>query len=205
MSLLLDLSIPVRMMTRSQQTKRRYSCLVFLLACNHHYYFWRPQQQQHHVARAFGVTAVNRRSSGCKATAFENAGKKKAPFRLENSKEPVVEVTKAETASGKGNNHEPLSFWSQLSDRITQCLLESDRKRDDGFDGASTGWTSWVEEKSARALQECFDRMKLRSVRLETGSMDDRHVLCVSSFSSYHSSCAFAVYVSSFHCYHHFH
>jgi hypothetical protein len=165
------------MMNRGQQTKRKYSCLVFLLACNHHYYLWRPQQQ-HHVARAFGATAVNRRSAACKATTFENAERRRrrAPFRLENSKEAVAEVTEGETASGKRNNDEDdesLTFWSQLSDRITQCLLESDRKRDDGFDGASTGWTSWVEEKSARALQECFDRMTLRSVGLETGGMDD--------------------------------
>jgi vesicle-fusing ATPase len=51
-----------------------------------------------------------------------------------------------------------LSAWDAIASNITSCLLRSDEKRDSGFDGSSTGWTSWVEEKSAKQLQQCLDR-----------------------------------------------
>ena len=47
--------------------------------------------------------------------------------------------------------------WFEMISKVTQCLLASDRKRDSGFDGSSTGWTSWVDDASALRLQECLD------------------------------------------------
>ena len=47
----------------------------------------------------------------------------------------------------------PSDFY-RLAERIVVALRESDQKRSTGFDGASTGWTSWVDEPSANALQQ---------------------------------------------------
>ena len=49
--------------------------------------------------------------------------------------------------------------WTVLADSIAFCLVQSDLKRDSGFDGSSTGWTSWVEEASAFRLQKCIDKL----------------------------------------------
>ena len=49
--------------------------------------------------------------------------------------------------------------FSSLALAVAQCLLASDAKRDTGFDGASTGWTSWIEQKSEAVLRECIDKL----------------------------------------------
>lgn len=54
-------------------------------------------------------------------------------------------------------NPTKLGAWDAIASNITSCLLRSDEKRDSGFDGSSTGWTSWVEESSAKQLQQCID------------------------------------------------
>jgi hypothetical protein len=44
---------------------------------------------------------------------------------------------------------------------VTQCLVASDAKRATGFDGASTGWTSWIDQDSEFVLRECLDKLCL--------------------------------------------
>jgi hypothetical protein len=52
-----------------------------------------------------------------------------------------------------------VSAWEVLAGNMAACLIASDMKRDSGFDGSSTGWTSWVEESSAFRLQKCIDKL----------------------------------------------
>ena len=54
-----------------------------------------------------------------------------------------------------------LSFFGTLAANVANCLVKSELKRDSGFDGASTGWTSWVEDSSAARLQSCMDKLSL--------------------------------------------
>jgi len=51
--------------------------------------------------------------------------------------------------------------WQYVAGNVTECLIQSDRKRNAGNDGASTGWTSWVDEASAGRLQTCIDDLFL--------------------------------------------
>ena len=68
---------------------------------------------------------------------------------------------------------EELFFFSVLAGNIVDCLVKSELKRDSGFDGASTGWTSWVEGASALRLQACMDKLSL--TRLDsTASLQQR-------------------------------
>jgi hypothetical protein len=54
----------------------------------------------------------------------------------------------------------PVSSMSEsVAEAIATCLKQSDLKRDSGFDGSSTGWTSWVHEPSVVALQETMDQI----------------------------------------------
>lgn len=59
----------------------------------------------------------------------------------------------------KKQKDEDDSAWQVLAGNIALCLIKSDLKRDSGFDGSSTGWTSWVEESSAFRLQKCLDKL----------------------------------------------
>eukprot|EP00980_Cylindrotheca_fusiformis_P001294 scaffold333_cov133-Cylindrotheca_fusiformis.AAC.20 len=67
-----------------------------------------------------------------------------------------------------------LSAWNAIASNITCCLIQSDLKRDSGFDGSSTGWTSWVEESSAKELQECIDRTIFDDDEANFSPEDDR-------------------------------
>ena len=51
------------------------------------------------------------------------------------------------------------SMFDVLAGNVAQCLVMSDMKRKMGNDGASTGWTSWVEEKAAFWLEQTIDRI----------------------------------------------
>jgi hypothetical protein len=57
------------------------------------------------------------------------------------------------------NKEHFFTAWDILADNMAACLIASDLKRDSGFDGSSTGWTSWVEESSAFRLQKCLDNL----------------------------------------------
>ena len=48
-----------------------------------------------------------------------------------------------------------------IAGNLANCLILSDVKRMTGNDGASTGWTSWVDEKSCFRLQKCIDKLVL--------------------------------------------
>jgi len=47
----------------------------------------------------------------------------------------------------------PLSAFSSLSSLIHQAIEESDKRHNSGLDGASTGWSDWVEPQKAKELQ----------------------------------------------------
>jgi hypothetical protein len=53
--------------------------------------------------------------------------------------------------------------FSILAFCVTQCLVASDAKRATGFDGASTGWTSWIDQESEFVLRERLDKLCLAS------------------------------------------
>jgi hypothetical protein len=53
------------------------------------------------------------------------------------------------------------SIFEVLARNFANCLILSDVKRMTGNDGASTGWTSWVDEKSCFRLQKCIDKLSL--------------------------------------------
>lgn len=48
-----------------------------------------------------------------------------------------------------------------IAGNLANCLILSDVKRMTGNDGASTGWTSWVDEKSSFRLQKCIEKLIL--------------------------------------------
>ena len=82
-------------------------------------------------------------------------------------------VFKTRLSSTLTNSEETLApqtapFFETLAENVAQCLVKSELKRDSGFDGASTGWTSWVEDSSALQLQSCMDTLCLAiPVRLQ--------------------------------------
>ena len=47
----------------------------------------------------------------------------------------------------------------ELAKYSYNILLQSDLKLNDGFDGASTGWTSWVEVNSSKQLHNFMDQL----------------------------------------------
>lgn len=66
---------------------------------------------------------------------------------------PSVSAFSVKSASG----------FDQIAGCAANTIVCSDQKRDEtGFDGASTGWTSWVDEKSATQLQDTVDQIELR-------------------------------------------
>ena len=69
-----------------------------------------------------------------------------------------------------------LSAFQILAGNMAQCLVMSDRKRDTGMDGASTGWTSWVDDKSSFTLQKCMDKLTL-SVPVNPADPNDIQLL----------------------------
>lgn len=60
-------------------------------------------------------------------------------------------------------SEEDITAFSALSEFVSNCILQSDLKRIKGLDGASTGWTSWVDDEAAFKLQACIDQMVLSS------------------------------------------
>lgn len=69
-----------------------------------------------------------------------------------------------------------------LAGNIAICLHKSDLRRDDGFDGASTGWTSWVDGEAALRLQSCMDALEFPAfirnpktqVDVDTSTLENR-------------------------------
>jgi vesicle-fusing ATPase len=59
-----------------------------------------------------------------------------------------------------------MTAFEVLAGNIGLCLIQSDLKRDSGFDGSSTGWTSWVDRKSAFRLEKCIEKLTLASLEV---------------------------------------
>jgi predicted secreted acid phosphatase len=53
------------------------------------------------------------------------------------------------------------SAFQELAEHVLDSLIQSDSKRNTGYDGASTGWTAWVDESSSAQLQNTIDRIQL--------------------------------------------
>jgi vesicle-fusing ATPase len=79
------------------------------------------------------------------------------PVRTPKTPETAIATTNTKTIE------KDLSAFEILARNVALCLIASDIKRDSGFDGSSTGWTSWVEEASASRLQKCIDKLQLAS------------------------------------------
>jgi hypothetical protein len=60
-----------------------------------------------------------------------------------------------------------------LAGNMANTLIQSDLKRNSGLDGASAGWTSWIDEKSAFYLQSCIDKLYFTATRNSTNADDD--------------------------------
>ncbi|CAB9515427.1 AAA ATPase forming ring-shaped complexes [Seminavis robusta] len=72
----------------------------------------------------------------------------------------LLELEKDSNATTEEGDHDDSAF-EVLAGNTALCLHKSDLKRDDGFDGASTGWTSWVDDASALRLRSCLDGLEL--------------------------------------------
>ena len=68
-----------------------------------------------------------------------------------------------EAQDEQDEREEDITAFSALSEFVSNCILQSDLKRIKGLDGASTGWTSWVDDEAAFKLQACIDQMVLSS------------------------------------------
>jgi hypothetical protein len=73
---------------------------------------------------------------------------------------PTIELKQEES-----DDDADLSAFETIAGNIALCLVQSDLKRDNGNDGASTGWTAWIDDASAFRLQSCLDAVKLISSR----------------------------------------
>ena len=83
---------------------------------------------------------------------------------ISESETPVPSTTTKATIPGGDEDNKQLSDFKILAGNVALCLIRSDLKRDSGFDGSSTGWTSWVDEESAFRLQKCIEKLKLVSL-----------------------------------------
>ena len=82
----------------------------------------------------------------------------------------TTETTATATANPQETNDSDIDIGTDieidalttLAGNIVQCLIQSDLKRQGGGDGGgSTGWTSWVDDKTAFSLQCCIDSLAL--------------------------------------------
>jgi hypothetical protein len=73
--------------------------------------------------------------------------------RLTDDEDVVVEQAEEEVDED--------SAYRILAGNIATCLMASDLKRDDGTDGAATGWTAWIDEPSAYRLQSCLNLIRM--------------------------------------------
>lgn len=93
--------------------------------------------------------------SPCATSKLKPVQKISDPAVLCSSKESELE-SRLESEENDGN-----AIFEILADSIAQCLVLSDIKRHTGNDGASTGWTSWVDEGSSFRLQSCINKIGL--------------------------------------------
>ena len=85
-----------------------------------------------------------------------------SPHQVWTRNFPLHESPLPEVQDISSTGESDVSALTALAGNTAQCLILSDLKRKGGGDGGgSTGWTSWVEEKSAYKLQCCVDIMSL--------------------------------------------
>lgn len=101
--------------------------------------------------------------------------KKVKPTRLCASFAPGSEGTDAVIAGATDETQVPddASAFEVLAGNAGLCLVMSDLKRNQCEDGASTGWTGWVDEASAFRLQCCIDAL---SLFIPKNPVDVRHM-----------------------------
>lgn len=92
---------------------------------------------------------------------------------------PTITTNEEEVEEIEVTNDED-SAVDILAGNIGICLYKSDLKRNDGHDGASTGWTSWVEQASAFRLKNCMDALELANCiknpqQLSSSSIDNEN------------------------------
>ena len=80
-----------------------------------------------------------------------------------------------------------LSAWQILAGNIGTCMVAAESKKDDGFDGAATGWRPWVEEKSAFLLQQCIDKLIFQQVPVRRSNGSSSSSSSSSTTSSHES------------------
>ena len=72
-----------------------------------------------------------------------------------------IKLKQQQVPEGEEQHETSSSAFHVLAGNIALCLMKSDIKRLNGLDGAATGWTSWVDEKSATRIQNCIDKLIL--------------------------------------------
>ena len=85
--------------------------------------------------------------------------------------DPTITLDHKEIA----NDDDALSAFETIAGNIALCLVQSDLKRDEGRDGASTGWTAWIDEASAFGLQKCLDAVGLISTKSAKANTKTNH------------------------------
>jgi hypothetical protein len=74
----------------------------------------------------------------------------------------VLEAAGSSSASAHRRNGHDSSAFSNLVSNLVETIIASDAKRDTkGQDGASTGWTSWVDEAAAARLSRAVAALRL--------------------------------------------
>jgi len=83
-----------------------------------------------------------------------------APTYDQDASTPSISSKEGEVDDEVDEND--IDALTTLTGTIVNCLVKSDLKRKGGGDGGgSTGWTSWVDDKSAFALQSCLNYVVL--------------------------------------------
>lgn len=133
---------------------------VRILGCLH-------RQHQLSAADAFPIISSSppfksraRRKATCNNEILFYSKKEPCYSILKSSSGSVASETSTTTADLTDESGVSSAFYD-LAGNITYCLIQSDKKRDDGWDGASTGWTSWVDGVSVKQLQSYIDTLCL--------------------------------------------
>ena len=83
------------------------------------------------------------------------------PTADEDTKEQQTVMPASSITSADNTDDINMDAVTALAGNIVQCLVKSDLKRQGGRDGASSGWTSWVDDPSAYSLRCCIDKLAL--------------------------------------------
>ena len=90
--------------------------------------------------------------------------------------EPLEAISSTDDGTDAENEGDGITAFSALSEFVSNCILQSDIKRIKGLDGASTGWTSWVDDEAAFKLQALIDQLVLSSPRADPTDTENDNV-----------------------------